>query len=210
MKRDQIEPPPEKTTFKKTSLIKVKHLIFIFYGSHDNRYLVQSIYSIRKTFKIEKTLTFFFWTHFQAVISKKYPWSLHSLRQVVFINKKQFFLIAQQLLLICVYNGRTLEYKINRLHERFFRIIYSDKHLYFRYFLDRNRSVSINTCNLQILAVKDVVPTVFGNNLISMPLANLSTCCQSRFRLNLSKIDIWWNQINRSSRYQNLGFSFKK
>ena len=38
MKRDQIEPPPEKTTFKKPSLIKVKHLIFIFYGNHDNRW----------------------------------------------------------------------------------------------------------------------------------------------------------------------------
>ena len=124
----------------------------------------------------------------------------------VHCTKERFFLITWQLLIICAH--QLVELWMISLNERFFQIIYNDKHLSFQYFLNRGRPIFINTCSLRLFATKGVVPNVFANNLISMPPASLSPCYQSSFWLNLGKIGIWWNQNNRSSRSQNLGFSF--
>ena len=44
--------------------------------------------------------------------------------------------------------------KINRLHERFLRIIYNDKTSYFADLLAKDGSVTIHTRNLQVLATE--------------------------------------------------------
>ena len=57
--------------------------------------------------------------------------------------------------------------KINRLHERCLRIIYSDKNSSFEELLLKDRSVSIHTKNLQVLATemfktyKNLSPPIF-------------------------------------------------
>ena len=58
--------------------------------------------------------------------------------------------------------------KINHLHERCLRIVYSDKTLSFEKLLETDRSVPIHIRNLQILATeffeesKDLAPTIFS------------------------------------------------
>ena len=51
-------------------------------------------------------------------------------------------------------HSRTNDRKINRLHERFLRIIYNDKQPSFIKLLEKDNSVSIHLRNLQILAIE--------------------------------------------------------
>ena len=51
-------------------------------------------------------------------------------------------------------HSRTNNRKINRLHERFLRIIYNDKQPSFIKLLEKDNSVSIHLRNLQILAIE--------------------------------------------------------
>ena len=66
-------------------------------------------------------------------------------------------------------HGRTLNNKINRLHERCLRIVYNDKLSSFQNLLDQDRSVSVHTRNLQTLAIemykvsKGIAPKIFAD-----------------------------------------------
>ena len=51
-------------------------------------------------------------------------------------------------------HSRTINNKINRLHERCLRIVYSDKTSSFENLLERDGSVTIHTRNLQTLATE--------------------------------------------------------
>ena len=51
-------------------------------------------------------------------------------------------------------HNRALSNKINRLHERCLRIIYSDKASTFKELLEKDNSVSIHYRNIQVLAVE--------------------------------------------------------
>ena len=51
-------------------------------------------------------------------------------------------------------HSRTLNNKINRLHEWCLRIVYNDKLSSFQNLLDKSRSVSVHTRNLQTFAVE--------------------------------------------------------
>ena len=51
-------------------------------------------------------------------------------------------------------HSRTMNNKINRLHERCLRIVYSDKTSSFENLLERDGSVTIHTRNLQTLATE--------------------------------------------------------
>ena len=42
--------------------------------------------------------------------------------------------------------------KIKRLHQKYLRIVYSDKTLFFEELLDKDGSITIHTRNLQVLA----------------------------------------------------------
>ena len=51
-------------------------------------------------------------------------------------------------------HSRTLNNKINRLHERCLRIIYSDKISTFKELLEKDNSASIHYRNIQALAIE--------------------------------------------------------
>ena len=51
-------------------------------------------------------------------------------------------------------NNRTYDNKINRLHERYPRLIFIDKHSSFEDLLENDNSVSIHHKNLQALAIE--------------------------------------------------------
>ena len=48
-------------------------------------------------------------------------------------------------------HSRTLNNKINRIHERSLRVVYNDKNATFKKLLDQDKVVSIPTRNLQML-----------------------------------------------------------
>ena len=51
-------------------------------------------------------------------------------------------------------NFRTLNNKINRIHERSLRVVYNDKKATFKELLDKDKAVSMHTRNLQILVTE--------------------------------------------------------
>ena len=56
--------------------------------------------------------------------------------------------------LVWMFHSRTMNNKINHLHERCLRIVYSDKTSSFEKRLETDRSVPIHIRNLQILATE--------------------------------------------------------
>ena len=57
-------------------------------------------------------------------------------------------------LLVWMCHSRLMNNKVNRLHEKCLRIVYSDKTSPFEELLDKDRSVTIHKINLQILATE--------------------------------------------------------
>ena len=53
-----------------------------------------------------------------------------------------------------MFHYRSLNNKINKLHERFLRIIYNDKHFNFKKLLNTDNSVSIHYNNIHVLAIE--------------------------------------------------------
>ena len=78
-------------------------------------------------------------------------------------------------------HSRTLNNRINKLHERCLHVIYNDKKLTFQKLLDKDKSVSIHNRNLQVLSIemykvtKGLSPKVFANTFTprSQPNYNL-------------------------------------
>ena len=56
--------------------------------------------------------------------------------------------------LVCMFHNRTLNNKINKLHERALRIVYSNGELTFPELLDKVNSLTIHQRNLQRLAIE--------------------------------------------------------
>ena len=71
-------------------------------------------------------------------------------------------------LLLQMFHSRTLDNKINHLHERCLYIVYSDRTSSLEKLLETDRTVSLHIRNLQILAIeffkesKDLAPTIFS------------------------------------------------
>ena len=53
-----------------------------------------------------------------------------------------------------MFHNRTLNNKINKLHERALRLVYDDINLSFQDLLDRDNSMTINHRNIQKLAIE--------------------------------------------------------
>ena len=56
--------------------------------------------------------------------------------------------------LVWMFHSRTINNKINRLHERALRLVYSDYNSNFDELLKKNESCSIHDRNVQTLAIK--------------------------------------------------------
>ena len=84
--------------------------------------------------------------------------------------------------LIWMCYNRSLNHKINRLHKRCTRIIYSDKKSSFDEFLDKDESVSIHHQNIQKLGI-EMFKVLNGENpqihgfRDSVPVRKLHACC---------------------------------
>ena len=55
--------------------------------------------------------------------------------------------------LICMFHSRTMEHRMNKIHERTIKLIYPNQHqLTFKELLEKNKTISIRHRNLQTLA----------------------------------------------------------
>ena len=114
--------------------------------------------------------------HLNDLISKA-SWKLNPLSSVVpYMNlskKKKLvssFFSSQfnYCPFIWMFHSRIINNKINRLHERCLRLIYEDKSLSFRKLLEQDKSVTMHTRNLQILATemlkvyRNIFPPIFS------------------------------------------------
>ena len=91
-------------------------------------------------------------------------------------------------------HSRTLNNKINRLHETCLRIVYNDKFSSFQNLLDQDRSISVHTRNLQTLAIemykvsKGIAPKIFADIFRCSSLANYDLRYQSEFSRPMVKL----------------------
>ena len=108
--------------------------------------------------------------------------------------------------LVWMCHSRTLNNKINRLHERCLRIVYNDKLSSFQNLLDQDRSVSVHTRNLQTLAIemykvsKGIAPKIFADIFSCNSRANYDLRYQSEFSRPLVK-----SVFNGTETISNLG-----
>ena len=72
--------------------------------------------------------------------------------------------------LVWMFHSRELNNKINRIHERSLRLVYSDKTSTFQELLDKDKSVSVHHKNIQVLATETyktvnggLVPTIMNS-----------------------------------------------
>ena len=67
--------------------------------------------------------------------------------------------------LIWMFHSRIINNKINRLHERCLRVLYGDKSSSFEKLLEQDKSVTIHTRNLQILATKQSISKYISSHI---------------------------------------------
>ena len=72
--------------------------------------------------------------------------------------------------LVWMFHSRTLNNKINKLHERALRLVYKDKSLTFKQLLEKDQSFSIHERNIQKIAIEMFK---VKNNLTPKPFQNI-------------------------------------
>ena len=110
--------------------------------------------------KIDHNLNF---TEHVTKLCKKGSQKLHALARVSkYLSKEKLRSLMKTFVtsqfnycpLIWMFHNRTLNNKINRLHERALRLVYTDEKLSFHQLLEMDNSVSIHHRNLQRLAIE--------------------------------------------------------
>ena len=105
---------------------------------------------------------FSFEPHF-SLVCKKISQKIHALAKVSkFISKKKLRFIVKAFILsqfsyyplVWMCHSRTLDNKINKLHERALRLVYDDKQSTCEELLNINKSITIQNTNLQVLATE--------------------------------------------------------
>ena len=100
--------------------------------------------------------------HF-SLVCKKISQKIHALAKVSkFISKKKLRFIVKAFILsqfsyyplVWMCHSRTLDNKINKLHERALRLVYDDKQSTCEELLNINKSITIQNRNLQVLATE--------------------------------------------------------
>ena len=109
---------------------------------------------------IDKKLDF---TEHVTELCKKGNQKLHALARIFgHLNKDKLKIIMKTFIisqfnyspLVWMFHNRTLNHKINKLHERALRIVYKDENLTFQELLDKDGSVTVHHRNLQKLAIE--------------------------------------------------------
>ena len=125
--------------------------------------------------------------------------------------------------LIWMLHSRTLNNEINRLHVRALRIAYSDYKSSFNTILEKDGSFSIQSRNIQSLAIEiykflhGLCPPIMGDILkLNRPPTNNLRACQELYNRNPPK-KVWYrnhiffgseNLSNGSTKYKKLHLSF--
>ena len=100
--------------------------------------------------------------HF-SLVCKKISQKIHALARVSkFISKKKLRFIVKAFILsqfsyyplVWMCHSRTLDNKINKLHERALRLVYDDKQSTCEELLNINKSITIHHRNLQVLVTE--------------------------------------------------------
>ena len=110
--------------------------------------------------KIDKDLKF---TEHVSNLCKKGNQKLHALARISkYLTEDKRKIIMKTFItsqfnynpLVWMFHNRTLNNKINRLHERALKLVYKDERLNFQEMLDRDNSITIHHKNLQRLAIE--------------------------------------------------------
>ena len=110
--------------------------------------------------EIDKTLDF---TEHVTQLCKKGNQKLYALARIsVYLNKDKLRIIMKTFIqsqfnycpLVWMFHNRTLNRKINKLHERALRIVYKNEILTFQELLDKDGSVTVHHRNLRKLATE--------------------------------------------------------
>ena len=95
-----------------------------------------------------------------------------------------------------MFHNRTLNNKINKLHERALRIVYKNDELSFQELLDKDNSLTIHDRNLQRLAIEMYK---INNHLSPSPMQDLFTEKDNTYNLRNKRC---WESYNvRTVRY---------
>ena len=112
-------------------------------------------------------------------------------------------------------HSRAKNNKINRLHERFLRMIYEDKTSTFEQLLEKNSSVSIHTRNLYFLTlemfkvVKGLAPTIINDLCLLKETNNYNLTVRNVFEsISYLGLKIWEMLPSEMQEYETL-FEFK-
>ena len=131
--------------------------------------------------------------HF-SLVCKKISQKIHALARVSkFISKKKLRFIVKAFILsqfsycplVWMCHSRTLNNKINKLHERALRLVYDDKQSTCEELLNINKSITIHHRNLQVL-VTELYKVHYG--LAPEPMNDI-----------FEKRDVTYNFINNST-----------
>ena len=131
--------------------------------------------------------------HINGLI-KKGNQKLHALMRISkYLSKDKLRLVMKTFIesqfnfcpLLWMCHSRTINRKINRLHERALRVVYTDKNSTFEELLDKDKSFTIHDRNLQKLAVEMFK---VSHNLSPLPIQELFT---KRNVLNLRNDNEW-------------------
>ena len=98
--------------------------------------------------------------------------------------------------LVWMFHNRTINNKINRLHERALRLVYDDNNLTFEELLELDKSVTIHHRNLQRLAVEMFK---IKNNLSPPPVRDIFTESNNRYELRSNRC--WETSNTRTTLY---------
>ena len=138
---------------------------------------------------IDSQLTF---NEHVSKLCKKTSQKLHALARIArYIDEDKLRILMKAFIesqfgycpLIWMFHSRTLNNRINNLHERALRIVYKNKHLSFEELLRKDNSFSIHNRNLQKLAVEmykvknDLSPTLLKE---VFPIRNISYNLRNR------------------------------
>ena len=143
--------------------------------------------------KIDNNLNF---TDYVTELYKKGNQKFHALSRISsYLDQRKLKIIMKTFILsqfnycplVWMFHNRNLNHKINKLHERAFRLVYKNKNLSFQELLDKDDSVTIHHRNLQRLATEMYK---IKNHLSPLPMQQL-------FREKINHHDVrnksFWN-----------------